>query len=225
MVKKQLGWIAGLLLITLVIIIIVTFFYRIKVVQTRSALGTKVTITILSKNQRHGIQLVEQAFKEIERLEKIYSDQRSDSELAQLNQSPVNQWIQVSSELAEIIEQAYSWNKQSNGLFDITVGSLGRLWGFKSDQIPTLPNSDQLEQVRKKIGMNQLLWDAKKQALQFKQNNINLDLGGLADFLADMDFLVLVDPCLEVLFIPSLPNSPGPRCLVPVMPKITSSSF
>lgn len=182
MVDNKKIWIGALLVTVFLFLLTVYFFHRVKIVQTRTVLGTQVTVTMLAAQQRQGRQLIETVFREIERLEKIYSDRRVDSECYQLNQQPAGQWIRVSQEMAEIINLSFFWHRQSQGLFDTTVGRLGEVWGFKTDD-PHLPTTEELEQARADVGMSWLDWDANQMRLRFKRMGVRLDLGGLAKLM------------------------------------------
>ena len=69
----------------------------------------------------------------LDRIDRLASTWRSDSELHALNASPETGWIDVSAELCAAIEQALAISEQSEGAFDITIGPLVNLWGFGPD--------------------------------------------------------------------------------------------
>ncbi|MCK5241494.1 FAD:protein FMN transferase [bacterium] len=155
-------------------------FHRFKVTQTRSMLGTQVSVTVLVKKKAQGLRLVEGGFQEIARLEKIYSDRLADSELVRINQQAAKNWVNVSQEMADILNDAFYWHKKTGGLFDITVGALGELWGFKSGTYEKVPTVPQVHSVLKQVGMQQVEWDAAQKRIIFKNSKIRLDLGGIA---------------------------------------------
>jgi FAD:protein FMN transferase len=155
-------------------------FHRVKVTQTRSMLGTQVSVTVLVKKQEQGLRLVESGFQEISRLEKIYSDRQEDSELVRINRGAAKGWVTVSQEMADILDDAFYWNEKTGGLFDITVGALGELWGFKQDKVGQVPTAEQIHKVLQQCGMHQIEWDSTQKKIRFKNDKIRLDLGGIA---------------------------------------------
>jgi len=180
MVKLKGKFVFLLLILSIILFYIFFCFYRIKVTQTRFLLGTQITITVLVKDQNDGLRKIDQAFREIERLEKIYSDRRADSELVRLNQLAKQDWVHVSDEMADILNNAFYWYEKTDGLFDITIGSLGKLWGFKTNDQGHVPDPKRVRELVDKIGMEKLYWDEGKQRIKFANPVIQLDLGGIA---------------------------------------------
>ena len=69
------------------------------------------------------------------RYEKLFSRFDEQSQLFRINNAhgaPVD----VDSELAQFIKTSLAYCEASNGLFDITMGSVTRLWNFKNGTIP-----------------------------------------------------------------------------------------
>jgi thiamine biosynthesis lipoprotein len=172
-----------------------------KLNQTRFMLGTQVSVTLLAKDRRAGLARIEKIFDEIGRLEKIYSDRRQDSELVLINDLARKGWIQVSPEMAEILNDAFYWHNRTNGLFDITVGALGRTWGFKTRGSENVPDSKNLEKLTAGIGMHKVEWDQAKSRIRFRSPEILLDLGGIAKLaiLRKLDIYLRREKCFEYL--------------------------
>ena len=80
-----------------------------------------------------------EAFDEVERLcarfEKLFSHTDPDSELSRVNASR-GKPVEVSCELASLLEAALRYCSETEGLFDITMGPVVRLWDFKRGIVP-----------------------------------------------------------------------------------------
>lgn len=174
------------LIITAIVVLIVLVSFKttkIRVVGTRQAIGTVVSITVLAKNQEQGKVIINKAFDEINRLEMIFSDYKKESEVSQVNRYAAMEWVAVSDELSDAIDQAFYWHQTSGGLFDITVGSLGALWGFKSKEYGVEPSRQVIDRTVGMIGMANLKWSSKEKRIKFKHDGIKLDFGGLAKLI------------------------------------------
>src|SRR5258705_13840064 len=71
-------------------------------------------------------------------LERKYSRYRDDSVVAAINRSAGDlAGVRVDDETASLLDYADTAHEQSDGLFDITSGSLRRVWNFASGRVPS----------------------------------------------------------------------------------------
>jgi thiamine biosynthesis lipoprotein len=78
-----------------------------------------------------------------------------------------------------VLSAAQLVSERSHGAFDITVGSLVRLWGFH-DKTPHIPTDVELQRVRPLVGYDNLVLNREAQTVSFKRPGVELDLGGIA---------------------------------------------
>jgi thiamine biosynthesis lipoprotein len=93
---------------------------------TRTQLGTLVTITVIHPEADAARAMVDDAFREIERLESILSRHRADTPVARLNREGVLGG--APKELAHVVRQALEYGALTDGAFDVTVGPLMSLY-------------------------------------------------------------------------------------------------
>ncbi|MGY5450280.1 FAD:protein FMN transferase [Agarivorans sp. MS3-6] len=80
-----------------------------------------------------------------------------DSELSRFNQHRSDQALNISDNLALVIEASLLLSEDSGGAFDVTVGPLVNLWGFGPEGRPEQRPSDQeLAEAKAKIGYQHL---------------------------------------------------------------------
>ncbi len=104
-----------------------------------------------------------------------------DSELSLLNQASSHEWIPLSSDLYEIINDAIAISKLTSGGFDITVGPLVNLWGFgPSKEIQQVPGAEDLSAALSHTGIEHLRLRRSPAALQKTIDNIYIDLSAIA---------------------------------------------
>lgn len=123
--------------------------------------------------------------KEALRIEQKFSRYRNDNIIFKINSSP-DQLIPVDDETANLLDFAQHCYKISEGLFDITSGSLRRLWNFK--EFKTFPDAEKIQSALTHVGFDQLAW--QRPNLQLKKG-MEIDFGGLAKEYA-------VDRCLAI---------------------------
>lgn len=121
---------------------------------------------------------------EVERLcarfEKLFSHTDPDSELSRVNASQ-GKPTDVSVELASLLEAALRYCSETDGLFDITMGSIVRLWDFKRGVIPSRASVDV---ARKHVDYRKVHVEGRTICLE--DPDMRLVLGGIAKgFIAD----------------------------------------
>lgn len=92
--------------------------------RARPALGTIVELTLSAEflAQQSAFQLMDAAFQEIARLEKVLSKFDPESELARINLSEPGSWIAVSPELEVILKLGERVERGSHGSFRLMPG-------------------------------------------------------------------------------------------------------
>jgi FAD:protein FMN transferase len=153
-----------------------------------STMGTTYNITIVGENLVNH-ELINSALEDIESAMSTY---RLESELMQLNEAPINTWINVSPALYEVLLISEEISVLSNGAFDITVSPLVNLWGFgpEKHENDTLPNTEDIEELLRNIGFEYLIIAEDREAV-LKREMIRLDLSAVAkgyavDVLAEL---------------------------------------
>ena len=106
------------------------------------AMGTTFTIAAYSPQKERLQAAVEASLEEAQRLDRLLSNYRSESEWSQINRFAGEREVQVSQELFDLLAACVEYSGKSEGSFDITVGPLMRVWGFYKGT-GRLPHRDQ----------------------------------------------------------------------------------
>ena len=93
------------------------------------SMGTTYSVNILG-DERVQKDIIEKRLQEINA---VFSNWQTDSEISKLNNAPVGEWIQVSEELFQLLQESKSIYIQTNGFFDPSIGHLINLWGFGTE--------------------------------------------------------------------------------------------
>jgi FAD:protein FMN transferase len=125
---------------------------------------------------------VEDAFDEVDRLDRLMSHYKPESPLSQLNRAAASPRFAephaIDPELFDIIAESIRYSRESDGAFDITVGPLMKAWGFFKGE-GRMPGARELEDVRQRIGYQHVILDANAHTIRFDRQGIELDLGGI----------------------------------------------
>ena len=116
--------------------------------------------------------------------EKTFSRTDEESELYSVNHRKKDR-VEVSAELAELVQTGLDYYDISNGRFDITVAPLTDLWDFKSGEASVPSEAEILSALRKvdascvHVGSKEDASGKTKWFLSFDDPNTMIDLGAL----------------------------------------------
>lgn len=144
-------------------------------------MGTRCTIQAFHQDPALFDRAVHGALAEIERLDALLSTWVPSSDVSRINAAAGNgEWIVVSSETLEVLEQSLWIAKASHGAFDITVGAFQGLWKFDEDNDGSLPERADVLRQLKRVDYRGLLVDAAGSRARLARVGQSITLGGIA---------------------------------------------
>lgn len=145
-----------------------------KVSKSGFYLDTAVTITLYD-DELH----LETAFEEIERLEKLLSITEPESDVSRVNEN--DGWIDISTEMHDVVTKALEYSLLTDGAFDITIQPLTALWNV-NDGGP-VPMEDEIRSKMALVDHTKLKLEDSK---IFTDEAVEINLGGVAKgYIAD----------------------------------------
>lgn len=143
-------------------------------------MGTQVRIVLHAESRVRAEAIAQDAFATVSRLDSLFSDYRTDSEIAQLaRESGSGSLRPVTDELWEVLNLAEEWSEWTDGAFDITVGPLTLLWRWAMRR-GVFPDSARHAEARARSGHEGLRLDSLGRAASLVRDGMSLDLGGIA---------------------------------------------
>jgi thiamine biosynthesis lipoprotein len=138
-------------------------------------------------------RILDQAFDEVDRIDRLMSHYQAGSELSRINREAAAHPVAVDAELFEFLQEAMRYQRESGGTFDITVGPLMKAWGFFRGE-GRLPTAGELTAARRNVGGAHVVLNAADKTVRFDQAGVELDLGGIAKgYAVDRVVRLLVD--------------------------------
>jgi thiamine biosynthesis lipoprotein len=123
--------------------------------------------------------ILEAAFDEVDRIDRLMSHYKPESPLSRLNREAARGPVTVEPELFDFIAESLRYSRESDGAFDITVGPLMKTWGFFRGG-GRLPTAEEIAEVRGRIGYTHVVLDPEARTVRFDRPGMELDLGGIA---------------------------------------------
>lgn len=120
-------------------------------------------------------EAVDEAFKEIERLDALWSVGLHNSEISQINRSEVSS---VSEDTADLLGRISLISDETKGAIDITIYPLMELWGF-TDGNTRVPSDEEIKDCLKKVSYLNIEFDEKDNHIALS-SEASIDLGAVA---------------------------------------------
>jgi thiamine biosynthesis lipoprotein len=119
------------------------------------------------------------AFDRIAALDATLSDYQPESELSRLSLKAGGPPVAVSFDLFDILERSKQFYVRTDGVFDVTIAPVGRLWR-RARREHKLPDPQKLAEARALVGSDKLRLDSKNRTIQLTRPGMRLDVGGIA---------------------------------------------
>lgn len=120
---------------------------------------------------------------ELERLNDILSTYDPESQLSKFNEQKTTDWIPMDSDTLDLVEIARRISKETSGAYDVTMGSVSRLWGFGPGggerKIDDIPDMDEIMLHLNNIGYQLLQIRTGQQTLRKLSPDLRVDLSSL----------------------------------------------
>jgi len=145
---------------------------------SHEAMATTFEILVVHEDERYARQAAAAAFDEVDRLERDLSRFREDSDITRINNLPAHEPLRIGLDAFQCLQAGANMYAQTNGAFDVTVGTLVKCWRAE-DGSPRTPSRQELEEARLHVGMNLLKMDEQEHTVQLSVSPVHVDLGGI----------------------------------------------
>jgi thiamine biosynthesis lipoprotein len=146
--------------------------------ESRVAMGTRFDITAVHPDAASGKAAIEAAWAEIERVEELISEWRPSSKVSEINRNAGVAPVAVPKELFRLIRRSLRVSQLTDGAFDITFHSVGRLWNFKSRNAP-IPSEEAIREALEDTGFRHVILDEAKGTVFLDRPGTRIGFGGI----------------------------------------------
>jgi len=144
-------------------------------------MGTYYRVTVADpiedeESLRKGIEAT------LDRIDRLMSTYREDSELSRLNRLEGGEWFTLSEEVGNVLDIAIDVHQLSGGALDVTAGPLVNLWHFgpePSDE-DTVPTDVEIAQAKALVGLDQIDILTEPLGIRKRSADVSIDLSSIA---------------------------------------------
>ena len=145
---------------------------------SHEAMATTYEIFIVHEDERYARQAAIAAFDLVDRLESELSRFLENSDVTRINNAGANQPFQLSLDTFECLKIAKRVYAETNGAFDITIGTLFKCWR-NDDGSPRKPSLKEIDFARLHTGMNLIELNEDEHTIKLSVSGVQIDLGGI----------------------------------------------
>jgi thiamine biosynthesis lipoprotein len=118
-------------------------------------MGSAFEFIVVAENEHEGKALLEQSVTEVKRMEALLTEFSEESDTARINRNAGQGEVQVDEEVFQLIERCNNISKLTGGAFDISAGSLKKLYNFKGERFE-LPDHQTILAALNKTGYTRI---------------------------------------------------------------------
>lgn len=145
---------------------------------SHEAMATTFEVIILHEDARYAQQAARTAFDELDRLEQELSRFIENSDISRINNLAPKGSLRVGLDAFECLQISTRIYDETNGAFDITIGTLLDCW-LNEDKTMRTPSQQQLNLARERTGIHLLKLDEAEHTVQVLSGPVQTDLGGI----------------------------------------------
>jgi len=142
----------------------------------REKMGTRVEIQVQADSEAAAAPLLAAGMAEFDRIESWMSTYRDDSEISRVNRLAAREPVRVSAELYGIVARSLELSELSDGAFDITFDSVGRLYDFRSG---VRPDAEEIRRSLPDINYRHVVLAPAASTIRFTREGTRINLGGI----------------------------------------------
>lgn len=145
--------------------------------QQRYSMGTMFDIVAYHEPVADARRAMAAALDEVVRLDKVLSHYRADSDLAALERHGTRGFVAVHPDLFAVLRESAEFSRLSAGAFDVTIGSLLKVWR-EARADGRRPSEAQLREARRCAGYQRIALEPPDR-VQLLSSCLSLDFGGI----------------------------------------------
>lgn len=143
----------------------------------KAVMGTIIRVEVWHQDQASARKAISSVLQEMRRIDREMSPYKKDSQLSRLNRLASKKPVRVSPELFSLIWKSKKISQLTNGAFDITYASIGRLYDYRKR---IAPDEKTIRKNLPNINYRHVLMYPKTRSIQYARKGVYIDLGGIA---------------------------------------------
>jgi thiamine biosynthesis lipoprotein len=147
--------------------------------RARVSMGSEVRLTAWTADTPRALRAFERGFDEFDRLDRLHSVWKPESDVSRVNAQAGIAPVKVSSETLEVLRVAREVSDWTGGKFDVTFGALSGLWKFDQDQDNQIPRPEDVRARLPLINFQDVQVDPAAGTVFLRRAGMRMHFGGI----------------------------------------------
>lgn len=147
--------------------------------ETRPLLGTWVRVVARHSDPQVASRAVRSAFAAVERVDRVMSIHRDDSDVTRVNRASGAALARVPAALLDVVALARDGAERTDGIYDPSVLPLLRTYGFYGPARDAFPTDREIARAEARVGWRSIVLDRHAGTLGLSAAGAALDLGSI----------------------------------------------
>ncbi len=143
-----------------------------------SIMGSRFDITIVAKDSLTAEQNIDSVIAEIQRIEYLISDWKTNTQIAKVNRNAGIAPVAVDREVFELTQRSLYFSKITDGAFDISFAALDKIWKFDGS-MKRMPTHEEIQQSVSKVGYKNVVLDSAASTIFLKLKGMKIGFGAM----------------------------------------------
>ncbi len=155
-------------------------------------MGNRFEFTVVAHAEEWANSMIDIGVQEVQRIEKVLTTFKDDSETNLINKNAGIQPVHVSIEVFNIIERSIRISSVTQGAFDISYGSIDKsLWNFDQN-MTALPSPEKAKKMVRLINYKNIVLDRENQTVFLREKGMRIGFGGIGKgYAAEMAKVIM----------------------------------
>lgn len=155
----------------------------------QAIMGTVIRVELWHENEASARQLIAAVMEEMHRIDRLMSPYKDNSSLSRINKTAASRPVKIEKELYDLIAESIRISRLTEGAFDITFASVGRLYDYRKK---IHPSAEKINKNLKRINYKHIILDSTRGTIRFAVPGVSIDLGGIAKgYAVDTSIMIL----------------------------------
>lgn len=157
-------------------------------------MGNVFDFVVISETQNQGEEQIQEAIREIQRIEQLLTTYSEDSLTSLVNRNAGIFAVQVTDEFFGLVSRAQKISELTQCLFDLSYGSLDtNFWNFNT-QMDRLPDKHRAKQAVRLIDYHNIVLNSSQKTVFLRNKGMRIGFGGIGKgYAADAAKRVLLE--------------------------------
>lgn len=153
-------------------------FAEVQLKKNTVLMGSTFDITVVGKDSAQAQSFINKAIGEISRIEDLISEWKPGTEIYEVNENAGIKPVKVSREVFNLTKDAISFSKLTDGLFDISIAAIDKVWRFDGS-MEQMPTDNEIKHSIEKVGYKNILLDSIHSTIFLKNKGMKIGFGSI----------------------------------------------